>query len=76
MKVLTVWLGALSFFAGSSSALGDAVCKKCTYDMEMQYKNCVRSGRDRAACSKEQQAAALACVAICNRSPKPDPNTK
>lgn len=76
MKAHTVMLGAVSFFAGSSGALGDAACEKCTHEMQMQYRACVRSGKDQATCSKEQQAAALACVAICNHSPKPDPNTK
>jgi len=76
MKVLTVLLGAVSFFAGASSALGDAACEKCTHEMQMQYRACVRSGKDQATCSKEQLVAAQACVAICNHSPKPDPNTK
>lgn len=76
MKLLTVLLGALSFFAGSSSVLADAACKKCTRDMEAQYRNCVRSGKDQATCSEEQLTAARACVAVCNGSTKPDPNTK
>jgi len=76
MKVPTALLGAVSFFAGASSALGDAACEKCTHEMLMQYRACLRSGKDHATCGKEEQAAAQACVAICNRSANPDPKTK
>lgn len=72
MKVLIGLLGAMTFLAGANSALGDAACQKCTHDMQVQYRACLRSGRDQAACGKEEQAAAQACVAICN----PNPNTK
>jgi hypothetical protein len=66
MKVLIGFLGALSFLAGASSALGDVACQKCTHDMQVQYRACMRSGKDQATCSKEQQTAAQACVAICS----------
>jgi len=66
MKVLIGFLGALSFLAGAGSALGDAACEKCTHDMQVQYRTCLRSGKDQATCGKEQQAAAQACVVICN----------
>ena len=66
MKVLMGFLGALSYLAGASSALGDAACEKCTHEMQVQYRNCLRSGKDQATCSKEQLAAAQACITICN----------
>jgi hypothetical protein len=66
MKVLTGLLGAVCFLAGAHSALGDAACEKCTHEMQVQYRACLRSGKDQATCGKEQQSAAQACVAICN----------
>ena len=69
MKVLIGFLGAVSLLAGASSAFGDAACEKCTHEMQVQYRNCLRSGKDQATCSKEQLAAAQACIAICNTKP-------
>jgi len=66
VKVLIGLLGAVSFLAAANSASGDAACEKCTHEMQVQYRNCLRSGKDQATCSKEQQAAAQACVTICN----------
>lgn len=66
MKVLIGLLGAVSFLAGAGSALGDAACEKCTHKMQVDYRTCLRNGKDQATCSKEQQAAAQACVVICN----------
>ncbi len=66
MKVLIGFLGALSYLAGASSALGDAACQKCTHDMQVQYRTCLKSGKDQATCSQEQQTAARACIVICN----------
>jgi hypothetical protein len=66
MKVLIGLLGAASFLAGASSALGDAACQKCTHDFQVQYRTCLRDGKDKATCSKEQQAAVQACLVICN----------
>jgi hypothetical protein len=66
MKVLTGLLGAACFLAGTGNALGDAACEKCTHEMQVQYRACLRGGKDQATCGKEQQAAAQACVAICN----------
>jgi hypothetical protein len=66
MKVLIGLIGAVSFLAGASSALGDAACQKCTHDFQVQYRTCLRNGKDQATCSKEQQAAVQACLAICN----------
>ncbi len=66
MKLLVGFLGTVSFLAGASSALGDAACQKCTHDMQVQYRTCMKSGKDQATCSKEQETAARACIAICN----------
>ena len=66
MKLFMGLLGMVSFFAGANSALGDAACQKCTHDMQVQYRTCLRSGKDQATCSKQQQAAAQACITICN----------
>jgi hypothetical protein len=66
MKVLTGLLGAVCFLAAAGNAFGDAACEKCTHEMQVQYRACLRSGKDQATCGKEQQEAAQACVAICN----------
>jgi hypothetical protein len=66
MKVLMGLLGAVSFLAGANSAFGDAACQKCTHEIQVQYRNCLRIGKDQATCGKEEQAAAQACVTICN----------
>ncbi|HEX3397974.1 MAG TPA: hypothetical protein VHS76_14825 [Steroidobacteraceae bacterium] len=66
MKVLMGCLGAVAFLAGASSALGDAACEKCTHEMQVQYRTCLRNGKDQATCSKEQMTAAQACIEICN----------
>jgi len=65
MKVLIGLLGAVSFLAGASSALGDVACEKCTHDYQVQYRACLRSGKDQATCNKEKQAAMQTCVEIC-----------
>lgn len=69
MKVLIGILGAASFLAGASSALGDAVCQKCTHEMQVKYRECLQSGKAQAICTKEEQDAAQKCVAICNPHP-------
>jgi hypothetical protein len=66
MKVFVGLLGAVSFLAGAGSALGTTACEKCTHDFQAQYRACLRDGKDKATCGKEQQAAMQACVAICN----------
>jgi len=65
MKVLIGLLGAVSFLVVAGSALGDVACEKCTHDFQVQYRACLREGKDKATCSKEQQAAMQACVVIC-----------
>ncbi len=66
MKLLAGLLGTAALFAGAGAALGDAKCQKCTHEMQVQYRNCLRSGKDQAVCAKEQLEAAQVCVAICN----------
>jgi hypothetical protein len=66
MKLFAGLLGTVAFFAGASGALGDAKCQKCTHEMQVQYRKCLKSGKDQAACAKEQLEAAQVCVAICN----------
>jgi hypothetical protein len=74
MKVLTGLLGAVLFLAGAGSALGDPACQKCTHDMQVQYRDCLKNGRAQAVCAKEEQEAAQKCVAICNPEPaRPQP---
>ena len=76
MKVLIGFLGAALFLVGANSALGNAACEKCTHEMQVQYRECLRSGKDQATCSKEEQAAAQSCLAICNpKSPDPTQRT-
>jgi hypothetical protein len=65
MKMLAGLLGAVSFLAAASSALGDAACEKCTHDFQVRYRTCLREGKDKATCSKEQEAAMQACLVIC-----------
>jgi hypothetical protein len=67
MKVLIGILGTLSFLAGATTALSDVPCEKCTHEMQVKYRECLRSGKTQAACSEEQQKAALACVQICSK---------
>jgi hypothetical protein len=71
MKLLVGLLGTVSFFAVTSSAFGDAACQKCTHDMQVQYRACMKSGKDQAVCGKEQLTAAQACIAICNKQATP-----
>jgi hypothetical protein len=66
MKIFVVLIGALSFLAGANGARADAACEKCTHNMQVQYRTCLRDGKDQATCNKEQQVAAQACVVICN----------
>jgi hypothetical protein len=66
MKMLIGFFGAACFLAGAGTALGDEPCQKCTHDMQVQYRECLRSGQAQATCTKEEQEAAQKCVAICN----------
>jgi hypothetical protein len=66
MKMLAGLAGTLWLLGAMSSAWGDAPCQKCTHDMQVQYRNCLKSGKDQAVCTKQEQEAAQTCVAICN----------
>jgi hypothetical protein len=71
MKMLMGFFGAMTFLGAAAGALGDVPCKKCTHDMEVQYRECLQSGRAQAICAKEEQEAAQKCVAICNAKQPP-----
>ena len=72
MKVLLSILGGALFLAGATTALGGSDCQKCTHDFQVQYRACLKSGKDQETCSKQQQAAAQVCVVICQRNKAPD----
>jgi hypothetical protein len=66
MKLLVGLLGTVALFAGASSAWGDARCQRCTHEMQMQYRKCLKSGKDEAVCKKAELETAQLCVAVCN----------
>jgi hypothetical protein len=68
MKVL-LRLIAVACLLDASSALGDAPCQKCTHDMQVQYRQCLQSGKTQEICTKQELDTAQICVAVCN--PKP-----
>jgi hypothetical protein len=70
MKILAGFLAAAALFAATSAALADAACQKCTHDMQVQYRKCLQSGKDQAACAKEEQDTAQKCITVCNTSVK------
>lgn len=75
MKVL-IGLGGALFLVAATGAWGNAACEKCTHEMQVQYRSCLRSGKDQATCGKEEQAAAQACLVICNpKSTDPEQRT-
>ena len=65
MKMLIGVLGGALFLCAANGAWGNAACEKCTHEMQVQYRTCLRT-KDQATCSKEEQAAAQACLVICN----------
>jgi hypothetical protein len=75
MKMFMGFFGAVAFLGAAGGAFGDAPCRKCTHDMEVQYRACLQSGRAQASCAKEEQDAAQKCVTICNAK-KPPPETQ
>lgn len=72
MKILSKLLCGILFLSGATTALAGAACQKCTHDFQVQYRACRQSGKDQEVCSKEQQAAAQKCVAICQKNKAPD----
>ncbi|HEY2779473.1 MAG TPA: hypothetical protein VGI90_01760 [Steroidobacteraceae bacterium] len=71
MKVLLSSLCGILFLAGATTSLAGVACQKCTHDLQVQYRKC-RQSKDQETCSKEQQAAAQACVEICQKNKAPD----
>lgn len=76
MKLFMGFFGAVAFLAGAGSAWGDAACEKCTHDMQVQYRECLKSGRAEAACAKEEQETAQKCITICNTKLSADANER
>jgi len=74
MKLFMRIAGAVALLAGAGSAWGDAACQKCTHDMQVQYRECLKSGRAQAICTKEEQETAQKCIAICNTKLPADAN--
>jgi hypothetical protein len=72
MKVLLSLLGGALFLSGATTALGGADCQRCTHDFQVQYRACLKSGKDQETCDKEQQAAMQVCVKICQKNKAPD----
>jgi hypothetical protein len=70
MKVLTGLGAAVILFAAPGAAPADEACQKCTHDMQVQYRMCLQSGKDKAVCAKEEQETAQKCITVCNTSVK------
>lgn len=66
MNAFLGFLGAVALVARAGGAFGDVPCQKCTHDMQVQYRECLKNGRSQAVCAKEQQDAARKCVTVCN----------
>ncbi len=64
MKTFLGFLTAAALAAGA--AFGDVPCQKCTHDMQVQYRECLKSGRPQATCVNEEQDAARKCVTVCS----------
>ena len=63
--MLPALFAAVSLLVGTSTALADSECEKCTHELQVKYRECRQKGRDQDTCSKEGQAAAQACVVTC-----------
>jgi hypothetical protein len=72
MKILFSVLGGALFLSGATTALGGVDCQKCTHEMQVQYRACLKSGKGQETCNEQQQAAARVCVAICQKNKVPD----
>jgi hypothetical protein len=72
MKVFLGIFAAAVLLGAATAALADAACQKCTHDLQIKYRECRQKGRDQDTCSKEEQAAARACVVTCQASKAPD----
>ena len=72
MKTLLSLLGGAFFVCGATSALAGGDCQKCTHDFQVQYRACLQSGKGQESCNEQQQAAARACIKICEKNKAPD----
>ena len=72
MKMLFAGLFAALILIGAvGGALADAVCQKCTHDMQLQYRECLQKGHAQEVCAKQELEAAQKCVAVCNTNKAP-----
>ena len=72
MKALSSLFFGVLFLGGATTALGGGDCQKCTHDFQVEYRACLQSGKAQEACNEQQQAAARACVKICQKNKAPD----
>jgi hypothetical protein len=72
MKILLGFLGGALFLGGATTALAGSDCQKCTHDLQVQYRECLKSGKGQESCNEQQQAAARACIVICQKNKAPD----
>ena len=76
MKLFLGFFGAAVLLGAATAAFADAECQKCTHDLQIKYRECRQKGRDQDTCSKEEQAAARACVVICQARKAPDDKSR
>jgi len=72
MKIYLGILTAAALALGAVAAWADSECQKCTHDMQVKYRECLKKGRDHDTCTKEEQAAAQTCVVICQARKAPE----
>ncbi|HTD73001.1 MAG TPA: hypothetical protein VK652_05705 [Steroidobacteraceae bacterium] len=72
MKVLLSLLAGTLFLAAATTALAGGDCQKCTHDLQVQYRECLKSGKAQEMCNEQQQASARACIKICQKNKAPD----
>ena len=68
---LSLLCGAL-ILAGATAAFAGVACEKCTHDLQVQYRACIKNGKSQEVCGKEEQAAAQTCITICQQNKAPD----
>ena len=61
-----------ALLSGASAAFADSECQKCTHDMQVKFRECLKKTKDQDTCTKEEQATAQTCVAICQARKAPD----
>jgi hypothetical protein len=72
MKLFLGFFGATVLLVAATAAFASSECQKCTHEMQVKYRECRQKGGDQDTCSKEEQAAARACVVICQGAKAPD----